>query len=368
MSNSIVRTRNGQPARLRRSRVHVWSPFKETNRVGTPSKFAISLGKRFTNVQALEVSGFNIPSELSPTFTAPVNGVGGNNKLDVRVQSFLPFGAGSINEFTVTFDTTKRYANYDRLIQYVVDELNVQMAEQITSGDFTIGGWKWTCLMPSPYATSNAAHNLKNRYEACMFALTNDNIFPTGRTAKVTFLFGTGPNRGNGPERVLGFREGVDTTSMSAEAKSFLVGDREFYSPTDNNTDYPFSTVEYENMAISSRCGFVWPFTYADLFVEELRGAVGEQIPIARVFVGNGSLTGSNNRRYDGNVKTNTTLPKPRFFNPPLNKLDNLRIRVQLQNFVEPLVDNFDVAFQLELFTVDTEQVVPEWLKTVLGF
>ena len=84
------------------------------------------------------------------------------------------------------------------------------------------------------------------------------------------FLFGSGPNAGNGPERVYGFDEGVDTVVFP-----------------DGFEDPLLQSVLHFPGPVGVRIIQLQPYRYIDVFVQEMEPNLLTNVPTGRVFFKN---------------------------------------------------------------------------------
>ena len=282
-----------------------------------------TLPKRFENVQSIEVVNYNIPADIGVTFFAKTNSSRGNNLLDVRLTTDAVAPPVPFREiyFTVVIPAPVSIKTTSELRSFIEDVFTEQLDAQ---GD--------------PYFnTANGFFfEFYDAYSTGVFEYTCRNSLRGDETQPMYFLFGTGPNKENGPARILGFDEGTDTIFPLDSPLSLL----------------PFPdrvVVAYHQVVLSE-------FVYADVFIKEMETSLLTNTPSARIFLAGPTFFNSS-----------SWLPwRPRLMTSPLQRADTLQIRLEFENRIRPLktlaTDGWDIT--LDFLMLSNEPSVPLWIKS----
>lgn len=319
---------------IERSREYVDSDEREED---SASEFDIvhRLSKRYQYVQSIEVTDFNFPTNISPTFIARQGVIPGNNLLDVRMESQV---GPDVLEFTVILEAGRYFTTVSELGTYIIDQLNATMDAQ---GD---PFFSTTAATPVIWVLGNTS-------------VTNEDTlaFDVERGASVLgevysyFLFGTGQNKRDAPARVIGFDEGRDTVVLGV------------FPPIPGLS--PFGQLLPRYGPTAPFIPQLLPFRYIDVFVQELEPSIGRRIPVARIFL----YTDQNlSIRY---THSHMTTARPRLFTQPLKRVDTLAITLRLEGDREPpqgRTSGWDLQF--DILTLTPEQSIPVWTKQFLKY
>lgn len=308
-----------RPLYIRRDRFYVDNQDRTVNSKD-PFDIEIDLDKRYENVQSIEITDYNIPQDISPSFIAPTTTTNGNNIIDVRMTYTL--GPQTL-EFTVVMDATIKYDTFTDLLTAIETALNTEMDAQ---GDplFNTGNIQWD-VEPAVNATYGVA---TPRFD--LVGALNSQIYGF-------FLFGTGPNRGNAPERLLGYDEGVDT----------IVIDQ--FPP-------PYQTITPTYGPRAYHAAYQQPFRFVDVIIDESEESFRREVPTARIQLSDASY-----------ITRRVTAARPRLYTNPLHYTDKLHLRLRLEDERVPTTlstQGWDVA--LDILQLSNEPTIPNWVQQKL--
>jgi hypothetical protein len=313
-----------RPLHVRRERVFVDSQQRDRDLSRDEFDIVFRLPRRLQNVQAVEVVDYNVPSDIAPTFFADAPGLPGNNMLDVEMERV---STGDTLAFTVELDTEVFYATYGDMVEGVRAQIEAAMDVQ---GDafFATGN---DLLVK---AEANVAEVLDGAEQGLTnFYLQHDVAAPaTPEEARLRFLFGTGPNRGRSPARVLGFDEGADTVVVGPATVFF-------------GTAVQSETRGYKIAALR-------PSRYVDVFLKEAQPGLRQGAPLARLPLADASF-----------LRVPRRVDRPRLLLDPIRALDRLSLRLRLEGGRPPAPatghDGWDLV--LDLLVLADRPAVPEW-------
>ena len=262
---------------IRRDREYIDSDQREENSEGEYD-IVYRLSRRYQYVESIEVTDFNIPTNLSPTFIARDGVIPGNNLLDVRMESQV---GPQVIEFTVELESGRYFNNTTDLANYVVDQINTTMDAQ---GD---PFFSTTAVPPVEWIVDSSPGAVAG---VLRFAVTRGGV--QGDVYSY-FMFGTGDNKNDSPARVLGFEALKDTIVIATfpnipGLSPLVTGWQPQYGPV-----APFIPQ-------------LLPFRYVDVFIEELEPSLQRRVPVARIFLYSDQPVGT---RYAHSIMTT---PRPR--------------------------------------------------------
>lgn len=341
-----------EQAYLRRERYYISSTGPRTTDVdGNRFHVIQELPKRVQYIQALEVTDFNVPKGITPTFFEKTSFSRGNNLLDVWIAQ--DDGAGGYqNERTFTVELTPDVEYSPTNPATATPEMTNMLKAKLDAGLAALADPNYasvvftvdlfvTFLAPASAVFENIAR----------IAVTADYNPSAPPTLYVRFLFGTGPSAGNAPERVLGFEQGKDTVLWPPTAPS----------PYTNLAD------QYRDLALigpfSTRMMQYSPLRYVDVNVREVEPGLGSNVPVARIF------TERKSTFFVSNYLSNYgfVAHRPRILTTPIPYADRLEVSLEMENGAPPSASapvGWDVVFDLML--VSPEMVLPRWLRTAL--
>jgi len=280
------------------NKIFVNSEDRETGSAG-PYDYVIKLKDDIQYVVGLELTAYNFPNEIAPTFVAAGTGFDGTNKLDFNLTNGI-----TTTEFTVTWpeksytyqNVTVPYLSYVRTLQ--------QLLNEVIFSDATFGN-----------GGPNEATFLVDVDPEERTVVT---VSGTGVTG-FQFLFASGANKDDSAHTAMGF-----TNADTASALTVT-------SPNPTNLS---------------------PFRFVDVNVEQAR----EYTPLARIYMTSNIYYGTT--RNEPNV-TRTRL----LSSEPIHRLRHLHIRLTLEGGVVPPVTSglaHDLIFTV--FSVANEETVPDWV------
>lgn len=265
--------------------------------------YFIRLPTQIQYVVGLEITGYNLPSDLAPTFITSTSGALGTDKVDFELTNGV-----TTTVFTATWPQ-KQYDYQNVTVPYLsyVDILQ-QIMQDAVDGDavFGIGG-------------PNQATFLS---EAVPEEQTKVTVSGTGITG-FRFLFASGPNQQNSSYLAMGWNK-VDTASSLVQ--------------------------------LSPSRAVMKPYRYVDFFLD----CAPEFRPLKRVYLTDNVYYGT--VRNDPNI-TRTRL----LSSQPIRVLENFRVQLFLEGGVVPPVtsSSLDHEITITVFALANEVEVPQWLNQV---
>ena len=281
------------------SKVFINSEDRDASSTG-PYDYVVTLPQEIQYVIGMEITGYNFPSALAPTFVAEGPGFQGTNRLDFTLTNGV-----DTTEFNVVWpeksytyqNVTVPYLSYVRTLQQLMNE-----------------------------------------------AIFSDPVFGNGGPNEAFFRVDIDPEERtviavSGPG-VTGFSLLFDTGVNSENSSHVAMG----FNDVDVGPALTITSPNPTNLA---------PFRFIDVNVEE----AAEYRPLERIYMTNNVYYGTT--RNEPNV-TRTRL----LSSEPLRRLKRLRIRLTLEGGVVPPVTSglsHDLAFTV--FNLANEEVVPEWVN-----
>lgn len=266
---------------------------------GTVTDYTIDLKTQLQNVIAIEVTGYNMPLAIAPTFTSrtsPVNP--GNDKVDFCISNGI-----ITTDFTFTWPS-KQYTYSNVTVPYLsyVDTLQ-QLLNITIASDPTFG-----ILGPN----------------SATFATTID---PEERT--VVTVYGAG---------VTGFCFRFASGINTADSAYLPMG---------------FTKVDTLIAKTVTSSGFTQlkPYRFVDINID----AAEEFKPLKRIYMTD-LLT-------FGTTRNDADLTRTRLLNQPVRSLQRLKISLSLENNIKPVDQGLAHDLTLTVFSLNNEQVLPKWLK-----
>lgn len=262
---------------------------------GTVSDYVINLKSHIQDVIGLELTGYVIPSSLTPTFRTDYND---------KFQFELSTG-GTTKTFTVTWPTNS-YTYQNVSVPYVsyINTLE-QLLQSAVLTDATFG----------TSGTNPAAFKvLADPEEKTVVTVSGTGI--TG----FRFLFGSGANADLLTYLVMGFAQGVDTTSSLTQTSPNRV--------------------------------ILEPFRKLEIYIDE----IPELNPFHVIY--------NDNAAYYGTVGNEVNYTRTRFLSSnALKRLTKLTIRLRIDGLpIEDVYKN-NHTFSFTVFQLAYEQTIPNWLK-----
>lgn len=266
---------------------------------GTVTDYTIDLKTQLQNVIAIEITGYNLPLALAPTFTSRTSLINpGNDKVDFCISNGV-----ITSNFTFTWPS-KQYTYSNVTVPYLsyVDTLQ-QLLNLSIASDPTFGA-----LGPNS-ATFVAAIDPDER--------TVVTVYGTGVTG-FGFRFASGPNAADSAYNSMGFTK-VDTLVARTVTSSGFTRLR--------------------------------PFRFVDINID----AAKEFKPLKRIYMTD-LLT-------FGTTRNDADLTRTRLLNQPVRSLQRLQISLSLENNIKPVDQGLAHDLTLTIFSLNNEQVLPKWLK-----
>tara|TARA_R110002153_G_scaffold101108_3_gene237225 strand:- start:335 stop:1237 length:903 start_codon:yes stop_codon:yes gene_type:complete len=290
------------PNYLKVTKLFIDSEDKEPG--GTEYNYTIVLKQEIQYVTAMEMTGYNFPSEMAPTFIDESVGDAGNNVLDFTLSAGALTKTFSLKfpQQSYTFENVSvPYLSYIRTLEQL---LNAAIFSDV---DFGSGG----------------GNEARFRVGSDPFQKTSVTVSGTGITG-FSFLYLTGVNSKHSSFLQMGF-EKLD------------------YSSTNNSLISPDATS-------------LNPFPFIDINIEE----VEELKPFKRIYMEDNALFGT---VYNDPDLTRTRLLSSK----PIQRLKRLRIKITLKgDQVPPTPTSTPHQFTLTLLNIANEETVPKWCKQTL--
>lgn len=315
---------------VKRSRHYVDNE-ERTSDSKTPFDIVTDLNKQIDNIESIEVVNHNIPLSLNPSFIPKTSTTRGNNLLDIRLEDV---GGGNRIEFTVEINAPYVIESFSDFSTYMSTLISDTMDAQ---GDPM---WSTTAPLPDTITKVEFTYGTSNAPNYIFTSLAIERFF-TNQTVQGQYLFGSGPNKGNGPERVFGFPECVDTNIYASGA-------------------LPGGGPGQEYLPVSYKNAIPRPFQYVDIFVDEMEPNLLSGTPLSRVFISETDFF-----LFSGELPW-----RPRLMTTPLRIRRDLRVKLLLEDDIAPLpsyaYDGWDVT--LDILSLSDEVSVPQWIQTRFQF
>jgi hypothetical protein len=231
-------------------------------------------------------------------------------------------------DFTVEIPAPARVTNWVDMVTLMTDLLNDTMDAQNDAF--------WQTSNPAPNDVLWVFlfnDDLDFTLSAAVCSINGD---PTATRSK--FLFGSGPSKGNGPERVFGYDEGIDTEVYENGIPPFLLP---LYFP------------------IAYHEGNLYPYQYVDVFIKEMESTLLTRVPSARIFVNDP----------DSYLRSQELPWRPRLMTSPLRWAEFLQVKLVLEDNINPSTlstNGWDVT--LDILSLANETSVPDWVRTRLQY
>lgn len=265
-------------------------------------EYQIDLNTEIQYVVGMEITGYNFPSEIAPTFVAPGINFDGTNAIDFELQ------AGALVKQFSAFWPEKQYTYENVTVPYLsyVQTLQ-QLLNQAIQNDPDFGT-----------GAPNEAFILSSTDPEEVTHLTISGPGVTG----FRFLFDSGPNRNDSAFNAMGYNQ-VDTAFTLKEI-----------GPTRTN---------------------LRPFRFLDINIKEAE----EFQPLKRIYTTDNLYYGT--VRNDPSI-TRTRL----LSSQPIHRLSRLNIKITLEGgVVPPVFQGLDHELTLTVFSIANETYVPKWVRQV---
>lgn len=262
--------------------------------------YFIQLKQEIQYVIGMEITGYNLPSDMAPTFISSSGSASGTDKVDFELTNGV-----TTTVFTATWPQ-KQYDYQNVTVPYLsyVDILQQIMQDAVDSdATFGIGG--------ANEATFTSVATPEEE--------TKVTVSGTGITG-FRFLFATGPNEKNSSYLAMGFNKTDTASSLTQTSPSRAV---------------------------------MKPYRYLDFNLS----CAPEFNPLKRIYMTDNVYYGT--VRNDPNL-TRTRL----LSSQPIRVLKNFRVQLFLENNVVPPVSGsqLDHEFTLTVFSLANEVEVPSWM------
>ena len=286
----------------------------------------VDLDKRYENVQSIEVTDYFFSQDMTPVFIERTETAPGNNVIDV----YMTYTGGPQTlSYTIEFDVEKKYTTIQAVHTDLETLLNTGMDAQ-SDAFFNTTNIQWDLV--SGTSASTGIRAVSGTLQFDLIGAEEGNIFGY-------FLFGTGPNRGNSPERILGFEEKRDTVVVDVLPP-------------------PLQNLALTYAPRSSRLGYLRPYRYVDLFIKEAEASFLRDVPVARA-----NLTSFSYRF------SQMTTPRPRLYTNPLHYADKLHLTLRLEDDRVPKnlsTQGWDAV--LDIIQLSNETTIPQWVQQRLQY
>lgn len=288
------------PSYVKVTKIHVDSSKRNTTDSKSVTDYVIVLEKAIQYVIGMEITAYDMPRSLTPSFTAQQDNIAGTNKIDFELSA----NSGAvIQTFSVTLPQRKfTYQNLSSPLDGYVNTLEMLLNDAIASdGNFGEGGTYEATFTVVPTADQS----------------TRVDVSGTGVDG-FRFLFDSGSNQANSAYSQMGFTKVDGTTATTQE------------SPNSVNLD---------------------THRYVDVFIEE----VPEFKPVERLYL---------NPSSSDSVLNNLNINRTRLLTDPVHRLRTLRIRLSLPNGASPpSTSSEEHGFTLTVTSLSNETSVPAWVN-----
>lgn len=282
-------------------KLYVSSADRNENSKG-PYEYQIDLDTEIQYVVGIEITGFNFPSEIAPSFVRKGANFNGTNVVDFELQ------AGAL-EKVFTFEWPEKKFSYENVaVPYLsyVQTLQQLMNNAIQNDpDFGYGGANEAIFLSylDPEEVTSVA------------------VFGSGVTG-FRFLFASGPNSDDSAFNAMGY----------------------------NKSDTAFTLNENGPGRVNLQ-----PFRYIDVNVKEAQ----EFKPLKRIYTTNNLYYGT--VRNDPSI-TRTRL----LSSQPILRLKKLNVSITLEGgVVPPIFQGLDHEITFTIFSIANETFVPDWVRQV---
>lgn len=288
------------PSYVKVTKIHVDSSKRNQTDSKSVTDYVIVLEKAIQYVVGMEITAYDMPRSLTPSFLASQDGIAGTNKVDFELSA----DTGSVVQtFSVTLpqrnftyqDLLSPLNGYTNTLELI---LNDAIANDANFGEG--GAYEATfTVVPMPDQT------------------TRVDVSGVGVDG-FRFLFATGANESNSAYSQMGFTKVDGSTALSQ------------VSPNSARLD---------------------TYRYVDVFIEE----VPEFKPVERLY-----LTPSSSDSVLNNLNINRT----RLLTDPVHRLRTLRVRLELENGASPPSTSAEEhGFTLTVTSLSNETSVPAWVN-----
>lgn len=288
------------PSYVKVTKIHVDSSKRnETDSKGV-TDYVIVLDRAIQYVVGMEITAYDMPRSLTPSFLASQDNIPGTNKVDFELSA----DTGSVVQtFSITIPQRKfTYQDLLSPLNGYTNTLELLLNDAIANdANFGEGGaYEATfTVVPTPDQT------------------TRVDVSGTDVDG-VRFLFATGTNEANSAYAQMGFTKTDGTTALSQ---------------------------------VSTNSANLSTYRYVDVFIEE----VPEFRPVERLY-----LTPSSSDSVLNNLNINRT----RLLTDPVHRLRTLRVRLALENGASPpSTSSEEHGFTLTVTSLSNETSVPDWVN-----
>lgn len=265
-------------------------------------EYQIDLPTEIQYVIGFEVTGYNFPSEIAPTFVKPGAGFNGTNAVDFELQ------AGALVKQFTAFWPEKQYSYENVTVPYLSF---VQTLQQLLMG----------AIQNDPDFGTGAPNEAFIQVLPDPEEVTALNVSGPGVTG-FRFLFATGPNKDDSAFNAMGY----------------------------NQSDTAFTLNEYGPGRTNLK-----PFRYIDINLREAE----EFKPLKRVYTTDNIYYGT--VRNDPSISRTRLLSSQ-----PLQRLKRVNISITLEGgVVPPVFQGLDHEITLTVFSIANETFVPNWVRQV---
>ena len=283
------------------TKLFISSKDRDENSPG-PYTYQIKLDKEIQYVVGMEITGYNFPSEIAPTFISQGPKTRGTDKLDFQLQA-----GALVKNFTATWPE-KSYSYQNLTVPYLSYVLVLGQILNIAienDPDFGVGAPNQALFV-----------SISDPNE-----LSNVTVSGAGVTG-FAYLFATGPNKENSCFNAMGYNQ-ADTAFALQQI-----------SPTRTNLK---------------------PFRFLDINIKQ----AAEFTPLKRIYTTDNIYYGT--VRNDPSVSRTRLLSSQ-----PIRKLVRLDIEIRLEGGITPPdLTGLEHDITITVFNIANEQVVPGWVSQV---
>lgn len=286
---------------IRSSKLFIASDERDT---GTNYDYTFITKKNIQNVIALEITGYNFPSQIAPTFIAATANAPGNNIIDIEIYR-APFP-----RYLISVSMPEKKYTYENLYNTTESYISVlqRKIQEAFDADVTWSG----LLEVTVYRNTDSKTEIN---------IANS----SGVVDEIKILFSSGVNAANAAYEVLGFAQSDYTfTALPSGTDHYLI------SP---------NSVELD------------PFKFVDVFVDDC-----EFQPFARIYLQD---------QYYGATQNELNVTRTRLFSSkPIRSFQRIGIKIRLKGNVVPPDLSKPNDLILNVLSLENEmEEIPSWVK-----
>lgn len=324
------------PLYLKRTRIFVDSTEKNAERSRTAFDYTFDVAEAIQNVVSIELSEWNISSDLAVSATGRYNTALPNTGNDTT-RSIIP-GAS-------TFDIElENETNTEKLV--IPCNLEILSDDNALTGFIFNGEASLLTALDEAFA-SGLALNGNTTFSAAN-TTGEFNVDSSGRLFFVAYrtgtlvplrsriLFKTGPTSADQASDLMGFEPNVDTPRIASTSTTAGIGSG------------------FNYVTVGSFYYNIQPYRYINVYVDEMQQNFE---PVARIYL--------NRLETPENIRPFNKDHNARLLQEPIRRLDRLSIRLTYDNDDKRIPEMLDTGHQLtfDVLSIAQETEIPEWVQ-----